>query len=817
MMVLNPFIDDFPVESIDEWVGDNELIRQLEYSVEMRTNTYIVGPEGSGKTSLLRTTFSPEYRRKMARNKRKLLYFADLSNKGDGNDLCKYLAERLEASLNFLISDKETLAEIKQSIASDSAVGRTKFQNMVEVLHDNWGYFIVIIMDYFEMFTMSETITQEHHDCLRSLMEGGCIQCIVATNYDLSKDSLPEDIRGSYALQKFTNSIEMTSFSVDDVELYLRKKQENVAAVITDAMKRHIFNLSGGIPKFVNLLARQIFENALENGSDINIGEAIKDARRQCEILMNGWCKLLTEDQIEVIQLLAAQAVNKKDYAYYDFSGSPYEAAVSSLLHRGLFKEYIYEDSNGNPVSRDFLVCFNSLLFQRYCQEDKMKVAAKSNPLVEIEKQRRKNLGKTGDTIIYAQEYYESGAIHDSKTLAIENVNVVQGLSAKEFLQMLSVSGSQEELGFLIGSNLQKHIQSTFDGEGIRRAMLESCSDIVEHDEIVDQAFDEAHQKMFQDVQVDEEEDIVDITEEELQSLEERFTAARSRIHKDLSDTIIEKQSERCQFYLKMAVVVEDALELPGIRFDDYSAQLILYGKAVEQSLRDNLFALFHGIPDLAEYSMSKKVNDSKQKDCFKKMNISKTYIGNFEHLIRDKNVSLAGLCVDIDFAMYSGSIPVDWKKWWLELANNIHDAREIRNLAGHAGMQSPRIDKLRELYKLLIGEEEVEGIMERLLIGKDLTLQHVVLPINPSVATEMIGKSLEMKCTKIKTNGGIRGKLTESGYEVNISPRKVNKYKMENGIAGEIFENDLLMVKILEFKHDPDKDYFVAEIESVI
>ena len=68
-MELNPFIEDFPVECTDEWIGDKTLIKKLEYSVKNRVNTYVVGPEGSGKTSLLRTTFSPEIGRASCRER----------------------------------------------------------------------------------------------------------------------------------------------------------------------------------------------------------------------------------------------------------------------------------------------------------------------------------------------------------------------------------------------------------------------------------------------------------------------------------------------------------------------------------------------------------------------------------------------------------------------------------------------------------------------------------------------------------------------------------------------------------------------------
>lgn len=815
-MGFNPFIDDAPIENPEEWIGDQSVIGQLKNCVsKSKTCTYILGPEGSGKTSLLRTTFTPEYKREMAKTKKKLIYSADLSTRSDGDDLCKYLADRLEDSLNNLIRDKELLEEMKEDIGeSNTTSGITRLQNMIEKLHDNWGYFIIIVMDYFELFTMSEHVTQEHHDCLRSLIESGCIQCIVAINYDLSKDSLPSDIRGSYFLQKFTNSIEMEFFGQEDVEAYLRIKQEDGPVYITEDMQLRIYQLSGGIPKFVHLLAKHIYENGMNNQGTVNVGEAVKTARVQCERLMDGWCKVLTEEQIKVLQTIAAQCTSNKEYGYYDFTGSgvAVETAVASLLHRGLLKKYVFQDKNGHLVSQDYLVQFNSLLFQKYCIESKMLEAAKQNPLRKIEEKRNeKQISAT--TVVIEGNVYEAGAIHDAKNIQISHLEYHNGLTATEFLQMLSESGSQEELGLLIGKRLQDHIENGLDRKSIQQAIECSGEDEVDHDNMVDQAFYDAGQKLFQDVEVDEYDDIIDVSEAELQTLDDRFAMARKRIHQDLSDEMLEKQGERCQFYIKMAVVVEDALSLPGIEFDDYSAQLILYGKVVEQALRDNLFKSFHAIPELAEFRLGAGVKNN-----FAHMDGSKAFIGNFTHLISEKTKSLADICAGISLAAYPGTKPDDWNRWWKNLANEINRARTIRNMAGHAdNSKSPGKSELQEMYQLLVGDDAVLGIINKLLIGKDMCFHYVVPEISRAEAEKLLGKKFEMNCMKEKSNGGIRGKLTGYGYEVNVSPRKVRRFREENRIGDTCLEDRTFLVTILEFKHDTERDYLVAEIASEI
>ena len=375
---------------------------------------------------------------------------------------------------------------------------------------------------------------------------------------------------------------------------------------------------------------------------------------------------------------------------------------------------------------------------------------------------------------------------------------------------MLSESGSQEELGLLIGKRLQDHIENGLDRKSIQQALECSGEDEIDHDNMVDQAFYDAGQKLFQDVEVDEYDDIIDVSETELQTLDQRFAMARDRIHQDLSDEMLEKQGERCQFYIKMAVVVEDALSLPGIVFDDYSAQLILSGKVMEQALRDNLFESFRGIPELAEFNLGSGIKNN-----FGHMEASKAFIGNFTHLMTAKTKSLANICSGIHLASYPGTLPNDWNRWWRNLADDINRARRIRNMAGHANNESPRKTELQEMYQLLMGDDTVFGIINKLLIGKDMCFQYVVPEISRAEAEKLLGKKMEMNCMKEKSNGGIRGKLAGYGYEVNVSPRKVQRFRGENHVGDVCLEGRTLMVTILDFKHDANKDYLVAEIES--
>ncbi len=817
--IPNPFIKDRPLEVAESWIGDTFCIEDLKHALTNSTNICVLGEEGSGKTSLLMTALSFRYRKDSAVKRKKLIYFANLSNRKDSDDLCDYLTECFKNSLDSLVEDSDELENIKKTVSRVEGNGETRFQNIIRKVHDEYGYIIVIVMDNFERFVMSKTVNQNHHECLRTLIESGCIQCIVATNYDLTQDSLPEDIKGSYLLQEFTHSIVMKPFSEEDIQSYLTGMQRSGKELVPVTKSRPIFNLSGGIPKFVNIIARNMAQSSIDNKGIISPKDAIARAREDCEHIMDRWCELLTERQVEAIEKLLCcyeeecrkkgeQYDLKKNLAHYDFTGDDtYESEIKKLLSRGLLKNYIVYDRHNNPIKKDYCVCLNSLFFQRYCIESKMKKAALENPLIEIAESRNSN-GQMGKSI---GTYVEKIIIDNSQNLTIRNSSITTGLSVKDLLEIITEKGSTVEQSRLIGEKLNKQFQTRLSVSDLKQVLDLSFENSSDYDARVDEAFEQARNRLVQDVRVDEYEDIIDVTASDLQTLDERFQVARKKIHADLSDEIVENQSERCQFFLKLAVVVEEALSISVIEFEDYSAQLILYCKVIEQSLRDNLFNLFHKKDELAEYSPSRHSIFPGAQDNFRHLNKDRCYIGNFANVIAGRTKDLAALCTSISVEAYTKTTSNDWELWWSDFASDIQTVRLIRNSVGHAGSNSPGKNDLLKMYEYLIGNSSMIGLLPRVLVGKVLYNQFYAPSINQVDASSLIGKEAVMKCTKVKTSGGIRGRLDKSGFEVNISPKKVHRFQHANSAI--VSEGDCLKIRVLEFKSTDVKDYFSAEI----
>lgn len=812
---MNPFKNRH-LKNREDWFGNQDIFNKLDFSINYRTNTCIIGVKGVGKTTLLNCFFTFEYRKQMALEKQILIFSADLSTRTDGDDVCNYLADQLKFSIKRLLRGSNELAEIIEALDDiETRTGNSKLSETIDILHE-YQYFIVLVMDNFELFTSSLNITMEHHGILRSLIEAEKLQCIVATNYDLTEDSLPKHVKGSYLIHKFTDSILVPPFSEKDAITFIQMKQKESPIRLEEQTISMLYGMSGGIPWLLETAADCIYDKIEAN--DVMLDEyQIKDiVYRECYSLLQSWCKLLTISQINALKILVSQIKDENKLASWDFTGEQLEMrqAVSTLKERGILQNTIRTDKFGNPhKSPEYEVRFNSLLLQKFCNDGGLEISARKNPLVQTNDflgnnslDTYNNNEATGTIIHVHGDMKVDNSIDNSQTLQIDNMQIVQGISASKLIKMLGDSAEPQKM---LADQLSNQIKRALP-EGIIGLDRQSDMSDEEFAQRYDYAFNQASCKIIQDVDVDEEEDIVDVTPEELQTLDMRFNEARLRCRDILSDELLETQSERCQFYLKLAVIVEDALNFPNSLFmNDFSPQLVLYGKAFELTLRDNLYDLFHEEPKLSEYNYNK----NSLTDRFKNKLAHETYIGNYAFLIAGMKAHLGKLCMENNLSLEKKPLLVTWIDWWDKLQFDIHQARVIRNLSDHADDRSPSKIDLDEMCELLFGIKGEDGIIGKVVVGRKLFLQLNRPNISVSHIQLLEGTEREIECTHLKDNGGIKGVICNEGYEVNISPRKVQKYKMST--SGLDFQpvGKKYLVKLLEHKKQNRHEFFSAEI----
>lgn len=842
---MNPFTGKMAIEDPTEWVGSKDAYNELKSCIEQRISRHILGVKGSGKTSLLKCVFTPEYKREMAvrSDKKTLICSVELQTIKNWEDICTYLYQQIKHSLRRFLKEKpEEWQEIQselQSIEEDVTQGQAILQQAIIALHDDFSYFVILVMDNFNEFTLSPFITIEHHEVLRSLINENMLRCIVATDYDLKQDSLPKNVRGSYLLQMFTSPILTAPFSEDDAIHFIKKKQEQSDMKLGEELISVLYKLSGGIPWLLITAAECSYENLKKHNGEMNLDE-VKDAIYQaCIPYMESWCELLTYPHVEVLTMLASSIMPDKGYAHYNFSydESILRTAVADLKDRGLLKQVYRTDEFGNVMKGpDFEVSFNSILFQRFCKErvddQTLEKFAKDNPLtnkenINTESKHKYDLEVSTDIsqepknqVInnYYGNVFTNGAEDHSQSINAKSIQINnqinQGISPAQLLDMLS----QGDVRQLFGEQFSELIRKNVAIEEIPHLIREEGVSDEEYAQQYDQAYEKIGNRIIQDVETDQEEDLVDITPDALQTLEDRFNEARRRCRANVTDEMLTVQSERCQFYIKLSVIVEDALNFPGaFSMSDFSPQLVLYGKALEQALRDNLYELFHKEEKLSvydTYTRSESRNPNNE-NVFGNKSMRETYIGNYAYLIKYKKEYLGDLCNANDSCLdaFGLSDTDTWTDWWDKLQEDIHKARHIRNLTDHADEESPDQVNLDSMCELLFGDGNRKGIMDRIRVGKALSARIIPTEITQSVVDQLIGSFCRIRCTQLKSNGGIKGETCDGHYIVNVSPRKVNKY-LET-VQESNFEpvNQIFNVRIVEFKAQDGYEFFSAEI----
>ena len=748
---MNPFLNNNPIYDRSKWYGSSRLFERLEESVSMRINTCIMGPAGSGKTSLLHTFFSYDYRKRMAQEEKTLIYSVDLSARSGGEDMCACLADNLKDAVVDLLEESEELPGILSSFRSiDTSSAQTRLSTMIRRLGERFHYFVIVVMDGFERFTNSELVTAEHHEIMRSLIEADKLRCIVATRYDLSKDSLPPGTKGSMYLQKLTSRFTMEPLSREDAVRCLMKLQERGDGryPLSEGELGSIWRMTGGIPGLMKSAAAAAYSYKNAHEGKLNGKEVTALMQTAAVPYFQSWCKLLTAQQEIILSGLATDVKSQGMYAERNYQGASPEQleAVTALINKGLLRKAPDKtDAFGNPEKAgDYQVRFCALLFQNYCSKRENlpgRAAAlslmKSEEFVLPEPAAEPRPSDAAGDIIRGMF---PGVIEPQRPVII---NVIQGdvgmidqgehretnniihlnyqISPTDLLRMLEDGGEQSPRK-LLGEHLAGYFRNVLPpAEKLKLARRAGMSD-EEYESECDRRMDEVSGKIVQEVEVDDHDHLVNVDERDLQTLDERFNEAAGRCGLHIDEALLRSMSERCRFYLKLAVVVEDALNLPGmVEMEDYSPQLVLYGKALEQALRDCFYELFRKDPQLAVYDYKKHAPNPGQGETFRCKAAQETFIGNYAYVIQGCRDYLGTLCLRHRVFLMDGSAPSDWKRWWDVLKTDIHNARKIRNLTDHADPTSPDRSKLKRMNRLLFGSGKEMGILERIQVGPAL------------------------------------------------------------------------------------------------
>lgn len=810
-MSYNPFDGPFVPYGYDLTLLDREadfLDLDSKCSGPRILNYRYISPRGTGKTTLLETYFSFEKCQELAQKYRQLVCICCFS--GDemrtDADVFVRLIDAVKQSLENLDMDSPEHTKLSEQLRqkqeekpdyrTDPNKGEELLKEMLSCLR-NRRYYVTLVLDEFHQLACAKHLADSTFSKMAAISQEKRISYIVASDYD---DDVGTE---TYYMSPFTRIFTSSPTHLSGIHTWAGKKalMELIRSkltrypqvVFTDEELRCLIDLTDGIPGLLKAALKDLFEIKQEESSELNDQQLTQYALSACTPLMAKWVQYFDDARWETMAAVieeVTEAAIKERLAHSDDKRT-------SLTHAGLIEKDV-------RLQKYRTIC---PLFELYVRSELPRRRKTEVPAVQQEPRVIEN-----HYHIEKIERMVQGDDH-SQNLVAQNVQIQHGLTASDVLQLLG-DGSEDSRKLFAG-RLSEQLKKCLPERGVQLPARSEFEAEEAYDQSCDLVFDSYGKKLLQDVEVDEEKDLI-ITPAELKTLDDRFAEARTRCRSTLTDTILAQQSERCQFYLRLSVVVEDALNLPGIQMEDYSPQLILYGKALEQSLRDNFYELFHKEPVLSVYNTRTRSVDHYSSDVFANKLPRDTMIGNYAHLMIGQKEHLANLCQTNRVQVSDQPADINgWRNWWIELRNHISKACEIRNLAGHAGAVSPAREKLDEMCDVMIGTATQTGILSRTVVGNQLHLRLFPPAITHAVVQKFVGTTCPMVCDTVKTNGGIKGFTCDGNYAVNISPRRARMFREANGCQNVDLTGKTLMVKILEFQTQDEKEFFGADIVS--
>lgn len=809
---FNPYtLRSLDITDRNHYFGRESQFNNLYGSIRNGENIVIMGPQGVGKTQFLNCAFNEETRKELAEER---IFVSKLYNgiTGDADAFFRAVASSLIDDADILLElDDDTahntytaLLKKAKSQQEAGANGQGYLESLCKFFMRK-GYTVYVVIDCFEQFVNSRHITKEHHDVLRSFLANTTLRLVVATDFDFNKSTLPREAAGSLLLQLFSgNEITLPGLSLSECNAFLCSLGGSCDFGSEEV--NLLYRFSGGIPYLLCKCAYYAYLQKKDSSSINN--EGWKHITRQLleseHGLFENWTRHLDEKEIVLLKDRAKggelSAINKDGW----------DGAVDQLVKRGLLLDL----SESDAIERRHMYPISSLLFMLYCGDPGTKLEAycEESPHAPVIQEIHNHFEAGSNAKLYG-----SGATDNSQTLNADNVLISNGISFQELIHWIA-NPDQDNLAT---ADFQQFLGNTLS-DRFRRFLADSAppergseSDD-EYELICDQHFSSIGSKMLPDIQVNEDnEAIIEVDAEELVTVDQRFDAVRHR-RPALTDEVLMSQSERCQLYLKLSVIVEDALAVVGMFMEDYSPQLVLYGKALEQSLRDNLYVFFSTDSTISVWDTFKQREDPDSSNVFKNLIRDMSFIGSYVFVLKNQREYISHRCVDNGIRINGKTQGFyEWKYWWKDLTGSIANAKKIRDKTDHASQTAPVKADLDAMCNRLFGDANNPGVLTRLTIGLDLALL-LMEEENLESIHSLENTEREAVISKIKPGNALDCTILDGNYVAKISKSAVNKFLSTHDNI-ELCEGMHICAMLGLYELQDGNEFFHATLVSIL
>lgn len=711
-------------------------------------NSLISGPMGLGKTTIIQDYFNRERCQTLAREKKILVQPCYFMSSLLSTDLMvlSTLTRAVKASLSNLDRNGEDYRRLsavfediqnkpqytkpqdaKPDQKNEYVMSLLLLEDLTWILREE-GYSVTLILYHFHQLTCSKDCATQTFSAMANLADQGLISYIVVTdlpiyvgtkNYVLSsferilpEPLIPDGVTGKKATAALQSAIKSTLASWEE--------EEDEPIQFTDEELAELWKLTAGIPGLLQRSLRSLYLYRKEDERELR-DERLRDmALSSCRDLLGEWTKHLNRPYWDTFRVILDGANNEK----ITMALPKDRDRRKELKHSGLIA---WNESTGTWR----MIC---PLFELYLRQELERPQSLEERLDDYMKVGKEYIGDGATVHVEIHQAGEQNItqvsgdyLADGATKHEQNVQINAGLiSAEEFLDRLgfgdlALGGNSSQPALTQKEKLDNYfrLNQRLHQSAEGAVQMLDTDDEQENDHRLDLLIAQAGQEILPDV------DPNTLESGCLMSIERRFADVRAwmKLEEELNDQMMQSLSPLCRFYVEAALVVEDHMESIMSMLQDYSTHLVMYGKCLEQSLRDGLFLLLKTHQDFCDYNTYRHCDTRGDNRTFGAMRSeTNAMLGTFYYMLNERKRQLGALCaqcgVTVPGVVDAPMPESDWVQWWQDFAQKVRAAKNIRNRV-HAGGVSPTKEDLDDLRRNTFG---MDGVLHLSQVGRVLT-----------------------------------------------------------------------------------------------
>lgn len=656
---------------MQELLTRSEILSNIEKLAETQNvrNQAFFGLKGVGKTTILQEYFTVDRIKNLTALYKNIFVYTMIDHRKTGEDFYLFLLEQVIAGIKN-IADEKDRDELLKKVAVELENPYSTESKLKAIINDikTREYRFILVMDHFHCMARDSEIGQDQYETLRSFNQQNQMYYWIATDTSLIDQKATEQYRASFFEQNFTSKMTICPMPDSEAKAVIRSMIDNKGIRIEACELDFIYQITGGVPKFISMIVDMIPQLQIEYDSVNEESIEFLLETSSCISLMKSWSDGLSNEQKRILLTIAVDydgTIQKEDLASHSIQITKL-GELANDSGRGLLTSI--KDEFGRrweiavPLYKEYLKNIGDCFIE---QEETIALTNSYNDV------------QTNVTNIVNNFYGETNYIQNQTYNTINIENAISGLE-----------------------NLQRLINSNGQVPGI-----DQISQSLEYLPFQQEAW----------IEMDEEQQEEEITKYangifQSNSFSNGSLTAEQQKRFNLSDETLAKLSDECRTQIVCGIQVYDLIQYCIDNFglemkSSESPRAILFARAFEKHMKDCMYTLF-GSMDV--FNSHKIKNGKKGYVKLSDYPVNRTTIGTYTTMIENAKPSSYGIfaSLSVDKLGYTDKNIT----WWEALVEKLCKIGDLRNGCCHSGSDFDS-SMLNDLITLIFDDASLDDV----------------------------------------------------------------------------------------------------------